>query len=331
MSVSSGAASVRCCEANMPTASPKVSALVVTYNHARYIGAALDSIFAQTYPDYEVIVIDDGSIDGTPELIGRWPQVRYHYQQNQGLNAALNHALGLARGEYLALLAADDTWTPDRLARQVPILDARPELGLVYGDAMVIDEDGRPLCRFNEVYPVRKGDFATELFTHYCFVTAQALLVRRSCFERVGGFWGPTAISDYLKWIEIGIYNQAVYMDVVLGHYRRHQHNLTRANAGDFKYRSTLIGLAELLERHPAFAAQLGPRVDQRFSNIYFRNGVHHLMHGDATSAARLFGEALRRRPGYSAALAGLTSALLAPSIAARAMQMIYRWRVPYR
>ncbi len=166
----------------MPTDNPQVSALVVAYNHARYIDAALTSIFAQTHPDYEVIVIDDGSTDGTPELMQRWPQVRYVYQQNQGLNAALDHALALARGTYIALLAADDTWTPDRLARQVPILEAQPQVGLVYGDAMVIDEESRPIHRFNAVYPVRTGDFATELFTHYCFVTSQTLLVRRSCF-----------------------------------------------------------------------------------------------------------------------------------------------------
>src|SRR5436853_7942285 len=66
---------------------PKVSALVVTYNHGRYIAEALDSIGAQTYDDYEVIVVDDGSSDGTPDLMRRWPRARYHYQQNQGPNA----------------------------------------------------------------------------------------------------------------------------------------------------------------------------------------------------------------------------------------------------
>src|SRR5438874_5545680 len=90
------AAGGRCCEDNMPTDRPKVSALVVAYNHSRYIAEALDSIYAQTYGDYEVIVVDDGSSDGTPDLMKRWPRVRYHYQQNQGPNAALNRALELA-------------------------------------------------------------------------------------------------------------------------------------------------------------------------------------------------------------------------------------------
>jgi glycosyltransferase involved in cell wall biosynthesis len=316
----------------MPTDRPKVSALVVAYNHSRYIAEALDSIYAQTYGDYEVIVVDDGSSDSTPDLMKRWPRVRYHYQQNQGSNVALNRALELSRGEYVAFLAADDTWAADRLARQAPILDACPEVGLVYGDAMVVDENGRALCRFNQVYPPYGGDVAVELFARYCFISSQTLLIRRSCFDRVGGFWGPAAISDYLKWIEIAIYHDVVYVGgTVLGNYRRHQGNATRANAGDLKFRSTLVGLAQLLRRHPTFAERLGARADRRFSNVYFRNGVHHMIQGDAATARRLFGEALRRRPRYPAALAGLTSSLLAPTLTARAAQALYRWRVPYR
>jgi len=315
----------------MPTDRPKVSALVVAYNHRRYIAEALDSIYAQTYGDYEVVVVDDGSSDGTADLMCRWPQARYHYQQNQGLNAALNRALQLAHGEYVAFLAADDTWAPDRLARQVPILEECPAVGLVYGDALVADQDGRPLCRFNQVYPPHGGDVAVELFARYCFISSQTLLIRWGCFDRLGGFWGPPAISDYLKWIEIAMYYDAVYVDAVLGMYRRHQGNLTRANAGDRKYRSTLAGLAELLDRHPAFAERLGPRAAHRFSNVYFRNGVNHMINGDSAMARRLFGEALRSRPRYPAALAGLASALLAPSLARRAAQALYRLRVPYR
>lgn len=314
----------------MEALNPKVSALVVTYNHGRYIAEALGSIFAQTYTDYEVVVVDDGSSDGTSAMMGRWPQVRYYYQPNQGPNAALNRALALARGEYVAFLAADDTWLPERLARQVPILERCPQVGLVYGDALVVDEGGRPLCRFNEVYPARSGDVAVDLFAQYCFISSQTLLVRRSCFERLGGFWGPAAISDYLKWVEIALSSEVAYVDAVLGTYRRHQGNLTRANAGDLKYRSTLVGLRELLVRHPDFARRLGPCVVRRFSTIAFRNGVHHLMQGDAATARWLFGEAMWQRPGYVAASVGLLAALVAPRWAAWAVQALYRWRVPY-
>lgn len=305
--------------------------MVVTYNHAHFIGDALDSIYAQSYRDFEVVVVDDGSTDATGEMMARWPEARYIYQQNRGLNGALNRGIEEARGEYIAILAADDTWTPDRLAREVPILDSRPEVGLVYADAMVVDEDGKPLVRFNKVYPPRPGEFSVALFSNYCFVPAQALLVRRSCFEHLGGFWGPTAISDYLKWIEIGLHYEVVYIDAILGHYRRHQRNLTRAFAGDFKFRSTLRGLEELLARYPEFAARLGARVEQRFASVYFRNGVHHLIHGEIAAARRLFGEALHRRPAYPAAIAGLAAALLAPHLSARAGRVLYDWRVPYR
>src|SRR5262245_52729040 len=99
---------------------PEVSVVVPTYNSARYLGAAVESVLEQSDRDLEVLVIDDGSRDETPDVMARYgPPVRYLRQENQGVSAARNHGLELASGRYVAFLDADDTWLPGKLNKQL--------------------------------------------------------------------------------------------------------------------------------------------------------------------------------------------------------------------
>src|SRR5579875_780429 len=124
---------------------PLVSVIVPAFNLARFLSAALDSALAQTDPGgrIEIIVIDDGSTDETPEVLARYQdRVRAIRQPNRGLTAAIAAGLAEARGEFIALLDADDEWPRDRLARHVAILRAHPLVGLVHGDMEVTDAYG---------------------------------------------------------------------------------------------------------------------------------------------------------------------------------------------
>src|SRR3712207_5607912 len=103
---------------------PRVSVLIPTYNCARYLSRAIDSVIAQTYKDYEIIVIDDGSTDDTKQVIDRYGNsVKYSYQSNRGLSAARNASIGNSTGELIAYLDADDLWYENRLALGVAFLD----------------------------------------------------------------------------------------------------------------------------------------------------------------------------------------------------------------
>jgi hypothetical protein len=127
---------------------PRASVIIPAFNLARYLPAAIDSALAQDDPggEVEVIVIDDGSTDDTSEVLaGYSDRVRAIRQRNAGLVGAVDRGLSEARGEYLALLDADDEWPRDRLARHVALLEARPELGLVHGDMRVVDATGATL------------------------------------------------------------------------------------------------------------------------------------------------------------------------------------------
>jgi glycosyltransferase involved in cell wall biosynthesis len=128
-------------------ADPRVSVVIPLYQTERYIAEALGSVLAQTLDDFEVLVVDDGSSDGGPAIARASgdARVRVITQANRGLAGARNTGIREARGIYIALLDADDRWHPEKLARHVALLDARPDVGLSYSASRLIDDDGRPL------------------------------------------------------------------------------------------------------------------------------------------------------------------------------------------
>src|SRR5690606_15764736 len=121
---------------------PLVSIVIPCYNHARFLGEAIESALGQTYPRVEVVVVDDGSTDDTAAVVVRYPAVRYVRQANAGLAAARNAGLRASTGELLVFLDADDRLTPGALEEGLRCLRARPECAFVYGAYRWIEADG---------------------------------------------------------------------------------------------------------------------------------------------------------------------------------------------
>ena len=120
---------------------PRVSAIIPTYNYARYVAAAIKSVLAQSFKDLEIVVVDDGSTDETTETLRPFAErIRYIPQVHRGLAAARNVGIRVARGRYLAFLDSDDFWLPDKVSMQVARLDAEPAVGVVYCEAVLFDE-----------------------------------------------------------------------------------------------------------------------------------------------------------------------------------------------
>ena len=131
---------------------PKVSVVIPTYNHQCYILAALDSVFAQTFTDFEIIVVNDGSPDNTAEVLRPLTEsgrIRYIEQKNQGQSAARNRGISEAKGEFIALLDDDDIWPPDKLQWQVEELQNNPDTALVYGSVSFIDDNGECIQQYD--------------------------------------------------------------------------------------------------------------------------------------------------------------------------------------
>ena len=124
---------------------PRVSVVIPTYNRRGYVQEAIDSVLAQTYEDFEVIVVDDGSTDDTREVVERIrdPRVHYMYQSNAGRSAARNNGIAHSAGEYVAFLDDDDLYLPDKLASQVAFLEQHPEVELVAGGGDLVDKECR--------------------------------------------------------------------------------------------------------------------------------------------------------------------------------------------
>jgi glycosyltransferase involved in cell wall biosynthesis len=167
---------------------PRVSVVIAVYNGAPTVGRALASVFAQTYADYEVIVVNDGSTDDTAAVLARiGDRIRVITQGNRGLSAARNAGVRASTGEYVAFLDDDDEWMPEKLARCVPILDADRDCALVYTLALKVDPHGSPMG--TDARPDgAESPTMNEMLAHPWNVVPSQFVVRRDVFERAGGF-----------------------------------------------------------------------------------------------------------------------------------------------
>jgi glycosyltransferase involved in cell wall biosynthesis len=187
-----------------PSSIPVVSVVIPTYNSAALLREAIQSVLSQTYADFEVVVVDDGSTDNTESVVHSFgDQVCYVKQQNQGAGAARNHGIKRSRGEYVAFLDADDLWLPGKLGEQIPFLDRDPELGLVYSDWSVVPEQGEAQPSYLRNLPAAAGYVFNEL-VQCGFILTSGTIVRRSCLEDVGFFDETLSIAqDYDLWLRI--------------------------------------------------------------------------------------------------------------------------------
>jgi glycosyltransferase involved in cell wall biosynthesis len=213
--------------------SPRVSILLTCYNHLRYLPAALDGVLGQTFTDFEVLALDDGSKDGSRE----WLKAReaegklrcIFNEKNLGTYAALNVGLKEAKGEYIAVLNDDDLWGADKLLRQVEMLDTNPKIGLIHTNGWFIDGEGK---RIEDPKPLGfefprtpTGDVLAMLIHHNRIITSSAL-VRRTCFDQLGPF-DPSfyGCGDWHMWLRVAREWQVGYVDEPLTFYRVHGAN----------------------------------------------------------------------------------------------------------
>ena len=257
---------------------PKVSVVIPTYNYGQYIVGAVESVLNQTFRDMEVIVVDDGSADNTRELMAEFgDKIRYIYQPNRGLPAARNTGIRAGRGEYVAILDSDDLWLPQKLSVQVPLLDSRPEVGLVYTDAFVFDGETQvTIGTHRDACPHPAGRIVAQLL-FMCVMLTPTPLIRRSVLDKVGLFAEDKAIKgceDWDLWIRIAKVYDIDYIDQPLAKYRLHSSNMSRDP--ELMKLSSLNVLWKAFA-DPALAKELKRLRRRAFSRIYKEYGLGHL------------------------------------------------------
>jgi glycosyltransferase involved in cell wall biosynthesis len=199
---------------------PDVSVILPVYNREHSVARAIRSVLAQTLRPLELIVVDDGSTDGTRDVLDSFgSRITVIRQPHAGAYVARNRGLRQSRGELIAFIDSDDAWLPDRLASQIPLME-RPEVGLVFGDVVHVrpGSDRRRVTSF-QVAPPRRGHVAAQ-FAWCNFVPTSAVLVRRRCIEEAGGFAEDVSLScDYLMWFRIALRHELDFIDRVVAEY----------------------------------------------------------------------------------------------------------------
>jgi len=203
---------------------PSISVIIPTYKQEEFIQATIRSVLAQTYQDYEVIVVDDGSPDHTREKVLELKDDRIHYyhQPNSGRPAcARNRGIALARGEYIAFLDGDDLWLPQKLEKQLKAFDRQPKPGLVFSNAEVFSSAGSLGMYIKRDF--KEGYKTFEQLLLRSFIAGCTVMATRDCIQALGGFDEDPellAVEDYELWLRISRRFPLYYLNECLARYR---------------------------------------------------------------------------------------------------------------
>jgi glycosyltransferase involved in cell wall biosynthesis len=277
---------------------PRVSVIIPTYNRPKLLQEAIESALAQTYPNVEIIVVDDGSTDNTAEIAAQYGgKVTYIKQANQDVAAARNTGGRAASGEYLTFLDDDDLIMPTKIARQVQVLLSRPEVGLVHCRFYYANEEGEPVYQVGQL---PEGDILPRLLRNN-FVWVGAPLIHRRCLDQVGWFDEqiPAITADWDMWLRIA---QAGYrfgcVQEPLGAYRIHRNGMM-SDVADLERGIFAVLEKAFLNSH--LPARVTASKEEIYGRIHFWLSCRYYATGQWGDAQRNLSEALAMRPDLMA------------------------------
>ena len=248
------------------TAYPLITIGVSAYNRKEYLKLCLDSLLAQTYPNFEIIVVDDGSTDGTGEMMAEcYPHIQYVWQENGGDASAKNHIARIAHGEYIVFNDSDDLFYPDSVMR---LYNALPASGTAcsYGTYQTIDAEGKPQStkRKMKLYP--SGMILKDLLLHV-IVNSCGVLIPRQLFLDAGGFdTSLKVMHDYSLFLELALKCEFYAIQEPVFLRRRHGNNLSSATYAKMQIANHVF--ESFINRHPELQADYSHEINQRRASI---------------------------------------------------------------
>lgn len=290
----------------------KVSVIIPAYNSEAFIKESIESALNQTYPNLEVVVVNDGSTDGTEDILSPFmDRIVYIKKDNGGPASARNLGIKKSSGEYICFLDADDKYLPQKVERQVAYLNEHPDVGLVFSDASILG--GGFLAQrgsIHEALPIYYGYVFPRLFIKN-FIPILTVMIRREVLEKSGLFDEDReliSIEDYELWLRIAMHYPVGYISERLASYRVHSSNIS-SNLEESIKKNFLI--TEKFERE-------FPELEKRYPNIFkkkkafalCRLGSHYFKRDDFKSAKRSFFEAMKCGEYIRQALIGYTASL---------------------
>ncbi|UCD33432.1 MAG: glycosyltransferase family 2 protein [Desulfobacterales bacterium] len=277
---------------------PEVSVIIPTFNRAKIVPKAIDSALQQTYRDYEIIVVDDGSTDNTKAVLEPYDdKIEYRYKDNGGISSARNYGIKLARGRYVALLDSDDYWLDKKIERQMACFWDNPSYGMVATRCSSFDIDGN----FDTVEPQGKiraknrpgksGWIYQDLF-YRNFIRTSSVVIKRDCFAKVGLFDESLyQCNDVDMWMRMARAYQVWIINEPLTVYTD---NPKGVSTDSLEGRGTYL---RVLEKNHDPALIPSRLYKKRMARIYAHIGKHHVRRGDLGAAKQVLGKALSLQP----------------------------------
>jgi glycosyltransferase involved in cell wall biosynthesis len=234
---------------------PMVSVVMPVYNSEIYLRTAIESILAQTFRNFELIAIDDGSTDGSASILDDFRRqdgriIILSHLQNQGIVSALNRGLKIARGEYIARMDTDDISLPERFEKQVEFLETHPQVGVLGSDAIFMDSHGREIVRMghpHEDLSIRWTSLLANVFFHPTVMIRRAILTS----FHLGYQLDFQSVEDYDLWVRLLEHTQAANLDRPLLRYRVHAQSISSQSAQEQMEKHTRISFAYIQRLFP--------------------------------------------------------------------------------
>jgi glycosyltransferase involved in cell wall biosynthesis len=313
----------------------KVSIIMPVLNGERYIAESVESILAQTYKNYELIVINDGSTDSTAERLqsfaGKLDLKVIRHETRQGVVTSMNDGLRAASGDYIAFLDHDDAWFPNMLETEAGYLDQVPEASMVHSDFQTIDSLGNVIEESVARCRERKrptGSVFRELFLD-SFIVGNSVLIRKQCFEKLGDFDRGLIWGDYHMWLRVARHYRVDYIPKVLVKYRQHSGQETRTLPARLdKDPVAITALKKILEAYPEVRQEIGEKtIRHRMASIYFGGAYYWFEHRAYRNVRMYLAKAIPLWPGNSRYYLMYAASLLTPSVAEALRGTLHRSR----
>ena len=279
---------------------PRVSVVIPVFNAAATVADAIESVLRQSFTDYEVVAVNDGSTDRSPQILARYgDRVRTIGRTNGGLSAARNTGVAVSNGEYVAFLDADDLWTPDFLARSVATLDSDPDCAMTFTDLLIVDSDGRELKTSLVGTRVERAPTHAELFERLWPIMPSAVVMRRHVFDKAGGFaeeFRTYGYEDVYMWMRAREHGPFTYIPERLVVWRFSLFPRPLKKGGKEREAARIFErlARERWDRDVSALIQQRERAPRSLLGFI---GLQALQSGDRATARNAFGRALRFDP----------------------------------
>ena len=278
-------------------AKPCVTVIIPTYNRAHLITHAIDSVLHQTYQNFELIVVDDGSQDNTSDVLANYRGRLYYIRQSHlGSSEARNTALRMAKGDYIAFLDSDDRWLPTKLEKQLPFLESDESTGLVHTYTSIIGENGEEVPAESRIrlrlhqQSARKG-YSYEVMSKQCIIWPSTILVRRECFDQSGFDPRVEAFEDWDLYLRIALKYRLVLLPETLVQFRIHKNHRTNREFVSGRVNTCLKHL-DILDKWPDL-----PFREQARKNFIWHLATAYYMTTELEKCRKYSVEALKKNP----------------------------------